>query len=77
MSPGDSAVVIRHEEGDDAGFGIEIYHHPLINMDEEDLIFYTLLTRGMAFQATIDTETVLELGEESLTDGKDISITEH
>jgi len=36
-----------------------------------------LLTRGMAFQATIDTEAVLELGEESLTDGKDVSITEH
>ena len=77
LNPGDSAVIVRHEEGDDAGFGIEIYHHPLDNMDEEDLIFYTLLTRGMAFQATIDTEAVLELGEESLTDDKDVSITEH
>tara|TARA_R110001592_G_scaffold283995_1_gene552262 strand:+ start:2398 stop:2655 length:258 start_codon:yes stop_codon:yes gene_type:complete len=77
LSPGDSAVVIRHEEGDDAGFGIEIYHHPLTNMDEEDLIFYTLLTRGMAFQATIDTETVLEFGEESLTDDKNVTLTEH
>jgi len=76
LNPGDSAVVVRHEDGND-GFGIEIYHHPLTDMDEEDLIFYTLLTRGMAFQATIDTETVLEFGEESLTDGKDVSITEH
>ncbi len=76
LNPGDSAVVVRHDN-DNEGFGIEIYHHPLDNMDEEDLIFYTLLTRGMAFQATIDTETVLEFGEESLTDDKDISITEH
>ena len=76
LNPGHSAVVVRHDN-DNEGFGIEIYHHPLDNMDEEDLIFYTLLTRGMAFQATIDTEAVLELGEESLTDDKDVSITEH
>ena len=76
LNPGDSAVVVRHENGND-GFGIEIYHHPLTNMDEEDLIFYTLLTRGMAYQATTDTDAVLEFGEESLTDGKDVSITEH
>ena len=76
LNPGDSAVVVRHEDGND-GFGIEIYHHPLDDMHKEDLVFYTLLTRGMAYQATIDTEAVLELGEESLTDGKDITITEH
>ena len=76
LNPGDSAVVVRHDNHNE-GFGIEIYHHPLDNMDEEDLIFYTLLTRGMAFQATIDTEAVLELGEESLTEDKDVSITEH
>ena len=46
-------------------------------MAKEDLIFYTLLTRGMAYQATIDTEAVLELGEESITGGGDVNITEH
>ena len=53
LNPGDSAVIVRHDNSDDAGFGIEIYHHPLKSMSDEDLIFYTLLTRGMAFQATI------------------------
>ena len=76
LNPGDSAVVVRHEDDND-GFGIEIYHHPLDDMNKEDLIFYTLLTRGMAYQATIDTEAVLELGEESITGGGDVNITEH
>ncbi len=76
LNPGDSAVVVRHDNANE-GFGIEIYHHPLDNMDEEDLIFYTLLTRGMAFQATIDTEAVLELGEESLTENSYANVTEH
>lgn len=76
LNPGDSAVVVRHED-DNEGFGIEIYHHPLDNMNKEDLVFYTLLTRGMAYQATIDTEAVLELGEESLTSSESINRTEH
>lgn len=76
LNPGDSAVVVRHEDDND-GFGIEIYHHPLDNMNKEDLVFYTLLTRGMAYQATIDTEAVLELGEESLTSSESINRTEH
>lgn len=76
LNPGDSAVVVRHEDDND-GFGIEIYHHPLDNMNKEDLVFYTLLTRGMAYQATIDTEAVLELGEESLSSSESINRTEH
>jgi len=76
LNPGDSAVVVRHEVDND-GFGIEIYHHPLKSMSDEDLIFYTLLTRGMAFQATIDTEAVLELGEESYTGDENVALTHH
>ena len=71
-------VIIRHEDGDtEDGFGIEIYHHPLDDMNKDDLLFYTLLTRGMAYQATIDTEAILEFGEESLIEGDDIVTTEH
>jgi hypothetical protein len=77
LNPGDSAVIVRHDNSDDAGFGIEIYHHPLKSMSDEDLIFYTLLTRGMAFQATIDTEAVLELGEESYTGDENVALTHH
>lgn len=77
LNPGDSAVIIRHEEGDDAGFGIEIYQCPLHSMSDEDLVFYTLLTRGMAFQAIIDTESVLELGEDSYAGDENVALTHH
>ena len=46
-------------------------------MSDEDLIFYTLLTRGMAFQATIDTESVLELGEDSYAGDENVALTHH
>ena len=49
----------------------------LKSMSDEDLIFYTLLTRGMAFQATIDTEAVLELGEESYAGDENVALTHH
>jgi hypothetical protein len=76
LSPGDSAVIIRHEDDDDGGFGIEIYHHPTDTMSEDDVVFYTLLTRGMAYHATQDMETVLDMGKESFEESE-ITITQH
>lgn len=76
LNPGDSAVVIRHEEGEDAGFEIEIYHYPIEAMPEEDLVFYTLLTRGMAYHAAQDTNHVLDMGRESLGENE-VSVTQH
>jgi hypothetical protein len=73
---GDSAVIIRHEDDDNGGFGIEIYHHPADSMSEDDVVFYTLLTRGMAYHATQDMETVLDMGRQSFED-EDITITQH
>ena len=33
LNPGDSAVIIRHEKGEDKGFEIEIYHRPDDELD--------------------------------------------
>ena len=76
LNPGDSAVIVRHEDGENAGFEIEIYHHPSDKVSEDDLVFYTLLTRGMAFQATQDMEAVLDMGRESFGDDEVIT-TQH
>ena len=59
-----------------AGFEIEIYHHPSDKVSEDDLVFYTLLTRGMAFQATQDMEAVLDMGRESFGDDE-VTTTQH
>ena len=45
-------------------------------MSEDDVVFYALLTRGMAFHATQDMDAVLDMGRESFEDG-DITITQH
>ena len=76
LNPGDSAVIIRHEEGENSGFDMEIYHYPTENMSEDDLTFYALLTRGMAYHAAEDTDHVLDMGRESVGD-KEITITQH
>ena len=55
---------------------IEIYHHPSDKVSEDDLVFYTLLTRGMAFQATQDMEAVLDMGRESFGDDE-VTTTQH
>ena len=46
LNPGDSAVIVRHEDGENAGFEIEIYHHPSDKVSEDDLVSvsYTHLT---------------------------------
>ena len=78
LKPGDSALIIRHEHGDKEGFGIEIYHHPDDRISEEDVVFYALLTRGMAYAATQDVQSLLELGEESYEDDEEeVIITHH
>ena len=66
LNKGYSAVIIRHK---DQGFDIEIYH----KMDkklltEEDVMFYALLTRGMAYGAVNYTDDVLEDGRSSFDD---------
>ena len=76
LSPGYSAVIVRHEDNDKGGFEIQIYHHPMQEMSEDDVVFYALLTRGMAFHATQDMDAVLDMGRESFEDG-DITITQH
>ena len=74
LNKGDSAVIIRHK---DQGFHIEIYH----KMDkklltEEDVMFYALLTRGMAYGAVNYTDDVLEDGRSSFDDNMP-SVTIH
>ena len=74
LNKGDSAVIIRHK---DQGFDIEIYH----KMDkklltEEDVMFYALLTRGMAYGAVNYTDDVLEDGRSSF-DATMSSVTIH
>ena len=74
LNKGDSAVIIRHK---DQGFDIEIYH----KMDkklltEEDVMFYALLTRGMAYGAVNYTDDVLEDGRSSFDDAMP-SVTIH
>lgn len=74
LNKGDSAVIIRHK---DQGFDIEIYH----KMDkklltEEDVMFYALLTRGMAYGAVNYTDDVLEDGRSSFDDNMP-SVTIH
>ena len=59
------------------GFGIEIYHHPDDRLSDEDVVFYALLTRGMAYSATQDVQSLLEMGEESYGDENDIVLTQH
>jgi hypothetical protein len=76
LNPGDSAVIVRHDDAEDGGFEIEIYHRSDENLSEEDLVFYTLLTRGMAFQATNDMEAVLDMGRESFEE-TELVITQH
>ena len=76
LNPGDSAVIIRHEKGENKGFEIEIYHHPDDKLSEEDTMFYALLTRGIAFHATQDMESVLDLGRESFGE-HEITMTQH
>ena len=76
LNHGDSAVIIRHEKGEDKGFEIEIYHRPDDELDEEDVLFYALLTRGMAFHATQDMDAVLDMGRESFGDNE-LVITQH
>jgi|TARA_A100000172_G_scaffold74641_1_gene56903 hypothetical protein len=77
LNPGDSALIIRHEQEEKDGFGIEIYHHPDDRLSEEDVVFYALLTRGMAYSATQDVQSLLEMGEESYGDEEDIVLTQH
>ena len=78
LNPGDSALIIRHEQEEKDGFGIEIYHHPDDRISEEDVVFYALLTRGMAYAATQDIQSLLELGEQSYgDDDEEVIITHH
>jgi hypothetical protein len=61
---GDSAVVVRHEEK--GGFLVEIYHHmDKTILTRDDIAFYALLTRGMAYHVTSDLESVLNYGRKS------------
>ena len=59
-----------------SSFEIEIYHRPDDELDEEDVMFYALLTRGMAFHATQDMDAVLDMGRESFGDNE-LVITQH
>ncbi len=77
LNPGDSALIIRHESNIKDGFGIEIYHHADDSLSEEDVVFYALLTRGMAYSATQDVQSLLDMGEESYGDEEDIVLTHH
>ena len=74
LNKGDSAVIIRHK---DQGFDIEIYHKTDKKLlTEEDVMFYALLTRGMAYGAVNYTDDVLEDGRNSFG-GTMSSVTIH
>jgi len=76
LKRGDSAVIIRHKN---QGFDIEIYHKVDKKLlTEEDVMFYALLTRGMAYGAVNYTDDVLEDGKSSFAeDAKSRRITIH
>jgi hypothetical protein len=64
LRAGDSALIVRHEE--QGGFTIEIYHHMDKNiLTQDDIAFYAMLTRGMAYHVTSDLESVLDYGKKS------------
>jgi len=69
LHAGDSAVIVRHEEG--GGFRVEIYHHmDKTLLTQEDIAFYAMLTRGMAYHVTTDLASVLDYGKKSFEDTK-------
>jgi hypothetical protein len=69
LRAGDSAVIVRHEEK--GGFTIEIYHHmDKAALTQDDIAFYAMLTRGMAYHVTSDLESVLDYGKKSFDDNK-------
>ena len=65
LQPGDSAIIIKHKKNYTEDFEIEIYHNADSSLTEEDVVFYALLTRGMAYFATNDLHSVLEYGKKS------------
>ena len=69
LRAGDSALIVRHEER--GGFTVEIYHHmDKTLLTQEDIAFYAMRTRGMAYHVTTDLASVLDYGKKSFEDTK-------
>ncbi len=78
LGNGDSSLVIRRNVDGVGGYHIELnYNFDENIMPHDEILFFTLLLRGMVYNATHDTDTLIQSGTKSLINEYDGKPTIH
>lgn len=78
LENGDSALVVRRNVDGMGGYDVELtYNFDENIMPHDEILFFTLLLRGMVYCATHDTDVLISSGTKSITSEYDNKTTIH
>ena len=78
LENGDSALVIRRNVDGMGSYDVELtYNFDENVMPHDEILFFTLLLRGMVYYATHDTDVLIASGTKSITNDYNNKVTIH